>query len=550
MLWFGAHRVDSGQMQIGALTAFLQLPHADPDVGDDGDLHVDDDPARRGLRRAHPEVLDTDSTVRAADQPGRRCRRRHGASSCAASSSATPAPRRRCCSGVSLHAPSRARPPRSSAAPAPARRRCSRWSRGCSTSPAGAVLVDGVDVRELRPRATLWARIGLVPQKPYLFTGTVATNLRYGNPDATDEELWEALEIAQAEDFVARDARRARRADRPGRHQRLRRPAPAARDRPGAGAPSRRSTSSTTRSRRSTSPPTRGCARRCGRSPRDATVVIVAQRVSTIIDADQIVVLEDGAVVGAGTHDELLETCPTYAEIVESQLQRRGGGGMSERREDRPRQKAAEAAPRPRQPAPARRPGPMADRACRPRSRMNFGPSAKRLLGLLRPERLGLIAVLAFAVASVALTVDRPEDPRAAPPTSSSPASSASSCRPGVTKEQAVDGARAPGQRHASPTCSRAWTSCPAQGIDFGALGQVLLLVLGALRRRQRCSCGCRADLLNGVVQRTICRLRARGRGQAQPAAAALLRQPAARRAAQPGHQRHRQHRADACSRR
>ncbi len=184
---------------------------------------------------------------------------------------------------------------------------------------AGAVLVDGVDVRDFDPDE-LWRRIGLVPQRPYLFTGTVATNLRYGNPDATDEELW------------------TRAGDRPGPGLRGRRcpagwtprsprAAPTSPAASGSGWPSpgrwsgsRRSTCSTTRSPRSTWPPTPGCARRCGRSPRESTVVIVAQRVSTIVDADQIIVLEDGAGRRRRTHAELLETCPTYAEIVESQL--------------------------------------------------------------------------------------------------------------------------------------------------------------------------------------------------------------------------------------
>ena len=163
----------------------------------------------------------------------------------------------------------------------------------------GEVYVDGVDVRGLDPEL-LWARIGLVPQKAFLFSGTVASNLRYGKPDATEEEMWAALEIAQARDFVEAMPERARGADHPGRHQRLRRPAAAAGDRPGADPAARRSTCSTTRSRPSTWPPTRGCGRRCAPVTRDATVVIVAQRVSTIIDADQILVLEDGVVVGRG----------------------------------------------------------------------------------------------------------------------------------------------------------------------------------------------------------------------------------------------------------
>ena len=100
----------------------------------------------------------------------------------------------------------------------------------------GAVLIDGVDVRELAPDL-LWSRIGLVPQKPYLFSGTVASNLLYGKPDATEEEMWEALEIAQAREFVARNARRAPCLDLPGRYERVGRAAPTPRDRPSSRAP-------------------------------------------------------------------------------------------------------------------------------------------------------------------------------------------------------------------------------------------------------------------------------------------------------------------------
>lgn len=182
---------------------------------------------------------------------------------------------------------------------------------------AGAVLVDGVDVRELAPQE-LWRRIGLVPQKPYLFTGTVASNLRYGNPDATDDELWTALEIAQARDFVAQmsgglDAPIAQGGTNVsgGQRQRLaiaralvRKPEIYLFD----DSFSALDLGTDARLRAALRPVTA-----------DAAVVIVAQRVSTIVDADQIIVLEDGGVVGMGRHDELLADCPTYAEIVASQ---------------------------------------------------------------------------------------------------------------------------------------------------------------------------------------------------------------------------------------
>ena len=182
----------------------------------------------------------------------------------------------------------------------------------------GEVSVDGVDVRLLDPEL-LWSKIGLVPQQGYLFSGTVASNLRYGRPDATEEEMWAALETAQARDFVE---------DMPdgleapiaqggtnvsgGQRQRL------AIARALISNPeiylfddsfSALDLATDVRLRHALRPITR-----------DATVIVVAQRVSTIVDADQIIVLDDGVVVGLGRHEELLSGCETYQEIVASQL--------------------------------------------------------------------------------------------------------------------------------------------------------------------------------------------------------------------------------------
>jgi ATP-binding cassette subfamily B protein len=182
----------------------------------------------------------------------------------------------------------------------------------------GAVLVDGVDVRAIDPDA-LWSKIGLVPQKAYLFSGTVASNLRYGKPDATEAQMWEALEIAQARDFVEAMAGGLEAAIAQGgtnvsggQRQRI------AIARALIRTPdlylfddsfSALDVATDARLRAALEPVTRS-----------ATVIIVAQRVFTITDADQIVVLDGGAVVGLGTHDQLLVSCPTYQEIVESQL--------------------------------------------------------------------------------------------------------------------------------------------------------------------------------------------------------------------------------------
>jgi ATP-binding cassette subfamily B protein len=183
---------------------------------------------------------------------------------------------------------------------------------------SGAVLVDGVDVRELDPEI-LWSRIGLVAQRAYLFSGTVASNLRYGKPDATETEMWEALKVAQAADFVKAmpggleaEIEQGGVNVSGGQRQRLsiaraliRKPEIYLFD----DSFSALDLATDARLRAALRPYTR-----------QAAMVVVAQRVSTVVDADEIIVLEDGVVVGAGTHDELMRTNPTYAEIVESQM--------------------------------------------------------------------------------------------------------------------------------------------------------------------------------------------------------------------------------------
>ena len=182
---------------------------------------------------------------------------------------------------------------------------------------SGVVRLDGVDVRDLAPEA-LWSRVGMVPQKPYLFSGTVASNLRYGKEDATEEEMWDALRIAQAEDFVKAmpgglEATIAQGGTNVsgGQRQRLaiaraliRQPEIYLFD----DSFSALDLATDARLRAALEP-----------HVRKAVVVVVAQRVSTIQRANKILVLEDGECVGLGTHDELLSTCATYQEIVSSQ---------------------------------------------------------------------------------------------------------------------------------------------------------------------------------------------------------------------------------------
>ncbi len=183
---------------------------------------------------------------------------------------------------------------------------------------SGSVRVGGVDVASLDPNV-LRAGIGLVPQRPYLFSGTVSSNVRHGKPDATDEEIWDALRIAQAEDFVRAmpdglDTAVAQGGTTVSGGQRQRLAI--------ARAVVRRPSIYLFDDSFSALDLTTDANLRAALAPvtQTAAVIVVAQRISTIIDADQIVVLDKGAIVGIGTHTELLGSCTTYAEIAESQL--------------------------------------------------------------------------------------------------------------------------------------------------------------------------------------------------------------------------------------
>jgi ATP-binding cassette, subfamily B, multidrug efflux pump len=316
VIWFGGQRVDQGEMQVGALTAFLSylmlilmavmmstfmfilIPRASVCADRIG------------------EVLDTPTSVLPPTVPRVPTQLRGEVSF----------------RGVTFSYPGAEDPVLRAvtftAAPGTTTAIVGSTGAGKSTlvglvprlydATGGSVRLDGVDVRELDPEV-LWGAIGLVPQRALLFTGTIASNLRYGNADATDEELWEALELAQARDFVEAMPEGL---ESPvaqggtnvsgGQRQRLaiaralvKRPQVYLFD----DAFSALDVATDARLRRAIAPVVA-----------DATVVVVAQRVTTVMGADRILVLEDGEVVGHGTHDELLGSCVTYQEIVRSQL--------------------------------------------------------------------------------------------------------------------------------------------------------------------------------------------------------------------------------------
>ena len=316
VLWFGGHRIESGGMQIGALTAFVSYLMQILFSIMMATFMFMMVPRAEVCAERIEEILQTSSSVTPPSAPVTSLPLR-GELELQDVGFHYPGAEAGVLSGVRLNA----RPGEITAI-------IGSTGSGKTTllnlvprlfdATEGRVLVDGVDVREIDP-ALLARVIGLVPQKPYLFTGTIASNLRYGNPDATDEQLWEALEIAQARPFVE------------AMEKQLDAPIAQGGTNVSGGQRQRLAIARTLVHRPeiylfddsfSALDYATDAALRAALTEHiaDATVVIVAQRVSTIRDADRIIVLDDGRVVGTGAHDELMETTPTYREIVLSQL--------------------------------------------------------------------------------------------------------------------------------------------------------------------------------------------------------------------------------------
>jgi len=316
VLWFGAHRVAEGYLQVGQLTAYLSYLMQILFSVLMSTMMLMIAPRAQVASGRIQEVLGTESSVTPPARPVTRTTT-HGTVAFDDVGFAYPGAETPVLSGVSF-----------TAGPGQTTAIIGSTGAGKTTlvglvprlfdATAGTVRVNGVDVRQLDPDL-LWGRIGYVPQKAYLFSGTVASNLRLGKPDATDDELWEALTIAQARDFVERmqdglDSPIAQGGTNVSGGQRQRLSI--------ARAVLRKPEVYVFDDSFSALDVATDAALRTALAPevRDAAVIVVAQRVSSIRHADQIVVLDNGRIVGLGTHDELVEDCPTYAEIVDSQF--------------------------------------------------------------------------------------------------------------------------------------------------------------------------------------------------------------------------------------
>ena len=378
----------------------------------------------------------------------------------------------------------------------------------------GAVHVDGIDVRDYDTEQ-LWSAIGLVPQRGYLFSGTVADNLRYGKADATDEEMWEALRVASADDFVRAHA-------------------------DGLAMPVAQGGINFSGGQRQRLAIARAVIRRPAIYLFDDAFSALDVHTDARVRAALREVSADATVVDCvATHfdgrrgrpdrrrrrrpgggrrhprDRCWPTCPTYAEFADSQSVAAGRPAMTA--------------------------GPMrsalagADRAL-PRLHGLGDPPGQAAHPAARADRDGALC----SVSSGSPSASSARASSAMPPTCCSTVSSAVSCPPGITKEQAIAAARARGDNTFADLLS-GMNVVPGRGVDFDAVGRTLLLALG-LYLVAALLIWIQARLLNVDVQRTMVALRSDVEDKVHRLPLSLLRHPATRRGAEPGHQRRRQH--------
>jgi len=316
VIWFGGHLIDSGKMQIGSMTAFLSymaLILSSVMMAVMMSLMI---PRAAASAERIQEVLDTESSVVDTLTP-KKAAQRTGTVEFRDVEFRYPGAEHPILSDISF-----------TAEPGKVTAIVGSTGSGKTTMlnliprfidvTGGTVLLDGLDVRE-QGLEDIWSDIGLVPQRAFLFGGTIASNLRYGNPNATDEDLWHALEIAQAKDFVQElelklDAPVAQGGTNfsGGQRQRLSiARALVKKARIYLLDDSFSALDYTTDAKLRTA---------LESDAKGSTIIIVAQRISTILNADQIIVLDQGKIVGIGTHQELMKSCQTYQEIVLSQL--------------------------------------------------------------------------------------------------------------------------------------------------------------------------------------------------------------------------------------
>jgi ATP-binding cassette, subfamily B, multidrug efflux pump len=315
LIWFGGLRIDAGQMQVGSLIAFLSYFMQILMAVLLATFMLVLLPRATVCAERISEVLSTTPGIASPEQPVRPAAI-DGEIRLDAATFSYPGADRAVLQDVSLTVPAGTTTAIVGSTGSGKSTLVSLICRLYDVT-AGSVRMDGIDVRDYDTEQ-LWTAIGLVPQRGYLFTGTVAENLRYGKADATDDEMWEALRVAAADDFVrAHDDGLSMRVAQGGNNfsggqrQRLaiaraviRRPAVYLFD----DAFSALDVHTDARVRAALS-----------EVSADSTVVIVSQRISTVAAADQIVVVDDGRVVGIGTHETLLADCPTYAEFADSQ---------------------------------------------------------------------------------------------------------------------------------------------------------------------------------------------------------------------------------------